>query len=82
MKEKLSILEAVGGEATDTAMERMILARELPKRTVALVLPTPVALRVVTVGEGVLGGGGGEPDVVNVWSVPTVVPAEFVAISR
>jgi len=38
MKENLSILEAVGGEATDTAMERMILARELPKRTIALVL--------------------------------------------
>src|SRR6188768_4337321 len=38
MKENLSILEAVGGEATDTAMERMILARELPKRAVALVL--------------------------------------------
>jgi glucose-1-phosphate adenylyltransferase len=38
MKENLSILEAVGGEARDTAMERMILARELPKRTIALVL--------------------------------------------
>lgn len=38
MKENLSILEAVGGEGTDTAMERMILARELPKRTIALVL--------------------------------------------
>jgi len=38
MKEKLSILEAVGGEASDTAMERMVLARELPKRTIALVL--------------------------------------------
>jgi glucose-1-phosphate adenylyltransferase len=38
MKEKLSILEAVGGDATRPRMERMILARELPKRTVALVL--------------------------------------------
>ena len=38
MKENLSILEAVGGDARDHAMERMILARELPKRTVALVL--------------------------------------------
>jgi glucose-1-phosphate adenylyltransferase len=38
MKENLSILDAVGGEANDTAMERMILARELPKRTIALVL--------------------------------------------
>jgi glucose-1-phosphate adenylyltransferase len=38
MKENLSILEAVGGDASDHAMERMILARELPKRTVALVL--------------------------------------------
>ena len=38
MKEHLSILDAVGGEATDTAMERMVLARELPKRTIALVL--------------------------------------------
>ena len=38
MKENLSILDAVGGEAADTAMERMILARELPKRTIALVL--------------------------------------------
>jgi len=31
MKENLSILEAVGGDASDHAMERMILARELPK---------------------------------------------------
>src|SRR5512134_1104000 len=38
MKENLSILDAIGGEARDNAMERMILARELPKRTVALVL--------------------------------------------
>jgi len=38
MKENLSILDAVGGAGSDTAMERMILARELPKRTVALVL--------------------------------------------
>jgi len=38
MKENLSILEAVGGLGSDTAMERMILARELPKRTIALVL--------------------------------------------
>jgi len=38
MKENLSILEAVGGVGTDTAMERMILSRELPKRTIALVL--------------------------------------------
>jgi glucose-1-phosphate adenylyltransferase len=38
MKENLSILEAVGGDARDNAMERMILARELPKRTIALVL--------------------------------------------
>jgi hypothetical protein len=28
MKENLSILDAVGGEARDNAMERMILARE------------------------------------------------------
>jgi glucose-1-phosphate adenylyltransferase len=34
----MSILEAVGGDARDNAMERMVLARELPKRTVALVL--------------------------------------------
>ena len=38
MKENLSILEAVGGLGSDTAMERMVLARELPKRTIALVL--------------------------------------------
>jgi glucose-1-phosphate adenylyltransferase len=38
MKENLSILDAVEGDAADTAMERMMLARELPKRTVALVL--------------------------------------------
>ena len=38
MKENLTILDAVGGEATDRAMERMIRARELPKQTVALVL--------------------------------------------
>lgn len=38
MKEHLSILDAVGGDTTDEAMERMILARELPKRTIALVL--------------------------------------------
>ena len=38
MKEHLSILEAVAGAGSDAAMERMILARELPKRTVALVL--------------------------------------------
>jgi glucose-1-phosphate adenylyltransferase len=38
MKENLSILEAIEGEARDTAMERMVLARELPKRTIALVL--------------------------------------------
>jgi glucose-1-phosphate adenylyltransferase len=38
MKENMSILEAVGGDARDNAMERMVLARELPKRTVALVL--------------------------------------------
>lgn len=38
MKDNLSILEAVGGAGTDAAMERMILARELPKRTIALVL--------------------------------------------
>lgn len=38
MKENLSILDAVGGEASDHTMERMILARELPKRTIALVL--------------------------------------------
>jgi glucose-1-phosphate adenylyltransferase len=38
MKENLSILEAVEGDAGDEQMERMILARELPKRTVALVL--------------------------------------------
>lgn len=38
MKENLSILDAVGGDAVDAAMERMNLARELPKRTIALVL--------------------------------------------
>ena len=38
MKENLSILEAVEGEGRDAAMERMVLARELPKSTVALVL--------------------------------------------
>jgi glucose-1-phosphate adenylyltransferase len=38
MKEHMSILEAVGGAGTDTAMERLNLTRELPKRTVALVL--------------------------------------------
>jgi glucose-1-phosphate adenylyltransferase len=38
MKENLSILEAVEGDAGDEQMERMILARELPKKTVALVL--------------------------------------------
>jgi glucose-1-phosphate adenylyltransferase len=38
MKENLSILEAVEGEGRDAAMERMILGRELPKRTIALVL--------------------------------------------
>jgi glucose-1-phosphate adenylyltransferase len=38
MKEHLSILEAVGGAGSDSAIERAVLARELPKRTVALVL--------------------------------------------
>jgi glucose-1-phosphate adenylyltransferase len=38
MKENLGILEAVEGEGRDAAMERMILGRELPKRTIALVL--------------------------------------------
>ena len=38
MKENLTILDAVGGDATDTAMQRMILARDLPKRTIALIL--------------------------------------------
>lgn len=38
MKENLSILDAVGGDAVDAAMERMNLTRELPKRTIALVL--------------------------------------------
>lgn len=38
MKENLSILDAVGGETRDEAMERMVLARELPKRTIGLVL--------------------------------------------
>ncbi|HVE53867.1 MAG TPA: glucose-1-phosphate adenylyltransferase [Ramlibacter sp.] len=38
MKDNLSILEAVGGSGSDAAVERLILARELPKRTVALVL--------------------------------------------
>lgn len=38
MKEHMSILDAVGGGASDTAMERMNLTRELPKRTIALVL--------------------------------------------
>ena len=38
MKENLTILDAVGGEASDTAMQRMILARDLPKKTIALVL--------------------------------------------
>jgi glucose-1-phosphate adenylyltransferase len=38
MKEQVSILDAVGGEAINATMERMNLARELPKRTIALVL--------------------------------------------
>jgi glucose-1-phosphate adenylyltransferase len=38
MKEHLSILDAVGGVGSDSAIERAVLARELPKRTVALVL--------------------------------------------
>jgi glucose-1-phosphate adenylyltransferase len=38
MKENLSILDAVGGDASDSAMERLNLTRELPRRTVALVL--------------------------------------------
>ncbi|MCD6077730.1 MAG: glgC [Ramlibacter sp.] len=38
MKEHLSILEAVGGAGTESAMERKVLARELPRRTIALVL--------------------------------------------
>jgi glucose-1-phosphate adenylyltransferase len=38
MKEHLSILEAVGGVGSESAIERAVLARELPKRTVALVL--------------------------------------------
>lgn len=38
MKEHMSILDAVGGAAGDSAMERMNLTRELPKRTIALVL--------------------------------------------
>jgi len=38
MKENLTILDAVGGEASDTAMQRMILGRDLPKKTIALVL--------------------------------------------
>src|SRR4051812_25307208 len=38
MKEHLSILEAVGGAGGESAMERKVLARELPRRTVALVL--------------------------------------------
>jgi glucose-1-phosphate adenylyltransferase len=38
MKEHMTILEAVGGSGADAAVERAILARELPKRTIALVL--------------------------------------------
>ena len=38
MKEHLSILDAVAGDASDAAMERLNLTRELPKRTIALVL--------------------------------------------
>jgi glucose-1-phosphate adenylyltransferase len=38
MKENMSILEAVGGLGPDSAVERVMLARELPKRTIALVL--------------------------------------------
>lgn len=38
MKENLSILEAVGGDPVDAAMERLNRTRELPKRTIALVL--------------------------------------------
>src|SRR6195952_3107744 len=38
MKENMSILEAVGGLGPDSAIERVVLARELPKRTIALVL--------------------------------------------
>lgn len=38
MKEHLSILEAIGGVGSDSAIERAMLARELPRRTIALVL--------------------------------------------
>ena len=38
MKEHLSILDAVAGDASDAAMERLNLTRDLPKRTIALVL--------------------------------------------
>ena len=38
MKENLGILEAVEGLGRDAGMERMHLARELPKKTIALVL--------------------------------------------
>jgi glucose-1-phosphate adenylyltransferase len=38
MKEHMTILEAVGGSGADAAVERAVLARELPKRTIALVL--------------------------------------------
>ena len=38
MKEHLGILDAVGGAGSESTMERMVLARELPRRTIALVL--------------------------------------------
>ncbi len=38
MKENMSILEAVGGLGSDSAVERALQARELPKQTIALVL--------------------------------------------
>ena len=38
MKDSLGILDAVGGGSAATSTDRMVLARELPRRTIALVL--------------------------------------------
>jgi glucose-1-phosphate adenylyltransferase len=38
MKDNMSILDAVGGAGTVAATDRMVLARDLPRRTIALVL--------------------------------------------
>jgi glucose-1-phosphate adenylyltransferase len=38
MRDNMSILEAVGGARAEAATDRMVLARDLPRRTIALVL--------------------------------------------